>query len=492
MKKRSSGILMHISSLPGPYGIGDFGRGAYDFVDFLDRAKQKEWQILPLGITGYGDSPYQNFSAFAGNPYFIDLNEFLEQGYLEKEELVILPLGDDPLKVDYGILYKNKMELLRRAHKRAMRTIGPELRTFYEKEKNWLRDYALFMALKAEHKGISWLKWPDEYKDINSDKVREFEKNHEKEMFFHVFIQYYFFKQWRKLKNYANDKNIRIIGDIPIYVAEDSSDIWGNREIFKVDRNFVPITVAGCPPDAFSLTGQLWGNPIYNWEAMEKDGYKWWIKRIRASFEIYDVVRIDHFRGFEAFWEIKNGSENAVIGKWTKGPNMKLFDKVKEELGELDIIAEDLGFLTEEVHELIENTGYPGMKVLQFAFDPREESDYLPHTYHRNCVVYTGTHDNETIMGWVKNVNAEDLIFAGKYLKLSFEEGLNWGFIRGAFSSVADLCIIPMQDFLGLGEEARMNTPSTLGNNWIWRMREDALTDVLAAKIAKLTKMYGR
>jgi len=275
-------------------------------------------------------------------------------------------------------------------------------------------------------------------------------------------------------------------------VAEDSSDIWGNREIFKVDRNFVPITVAGCPPDAFSLTGQLWGNPIYNWEAMEKDGYKWWIKRIRASFEIYDVVRIDHFRGFEAFWEIKNGAENAVIGKWTKGPNMKLFDKVKEELGDLDIIAEDLGFLTEEVHELIENTGYPGMKVLQFAFDPREESDYLPHTYQRNCVVYTGTHDNETIMGWVKNVNSEDLIFAGKYLKLSFEEGLNWGFIRGAFSSVADLCIIPMQDFLGLGEEARMNTPSTLGDNWIWRMREDALTDVLAAKIAKLTKMYGR
>lgn len=483
---------MHISSLPGPYGIGDFGKGAYDFVDFLDRANQKEWQILPLGITGYGDSPYQNFSAFAGNPYFIDLSEFLLEGFLEKEELEILPLGDDPLKVDYGILYRNKMELLRRAHKRARRTMGEELKAFYEKEKGWLREYALFMAIKAEHHGISWLKWPKEYKDITSREVAEFELSHEKEIFFHVFIQYYFFKQWRKLKGYANDKNIRIIGDIPIYVAEDSSDVWGNRDLFKVDENFVPITVAGCPPDAFSETGQLWGNPIYDWDAMEKDGYKWWIKRTRASFEIYDMVRIDHFRGFEAFWEIRNGSENAVKGKWSKGPNYKLFEKIKEELGDLDIIAEDLGFLTEEVFDLIRKTGYPGMKVLQFAFDAREESNYLPHTYDRNCVVYTGTHDNDTVMGWFKNVKSEDLIYAGKYLKLSFEEGINWGFIRGAFSSVADLCIIPMQDFLGLGEEARMNIPSTLGNNWTWRMEEGALTDRLAEKIAKLTRMYGR
>jgi len=492
MKKRSSGILMHISSLPGPYGIGDFGKNAYDFVDFLDRANQREWQILPLGITGYGDSPYQNFSAFAGNPYFIDLSELLEKGFIEKEEMENLPLGEDPEKVDYGILYKNKMELLRRGYKRAYRIIGSDLKTFYEEEKRWLRDYALFMAIKADHKGISWLRWPAEYKDIHSEAVLEFEKSHEKEMFFHVFIQYYFFKQWKKLKNYANDKNIRIIGDIPIYVAEDSSDVWGNSQLFKVDTEFVPITVAGCPPDAFSVTGQLWGNPIYNWEVMEQEGYKWWIERIRASFEIYDMVRIDHFRGFEAYWEIKNGSENAVHGQWTKGPNMKLFKKIKEELGELDIIAEDLGFLTEEVHELIKETGYPGMKVLQFAFDPREESDYLPHTYDRNAVVYTGTHDNETIMGWVRTVKSEDIIHAGKYLKLSYEEGINWGFIRGAYSSVANLCVIPMQDFLGLGNEARMNIPSTLGNNWIWRMKENELTDKLADKIAKLTRMYGR
>jgi 4-alpha-glucanotransferase len=492
MKRRSSGILMHISSLPGPYGIGDFGKGAYDFVDFLDRANQKEWQILPLGITGYGDSPYQNFSAFAGNPYFIDLHEFLKEGFLEEEEIGLLPLGDNPEKVDYGILYKNKMELLRRAYKRARRSIKKELDAFYQEEKSWLRDFALFMAIKAEHQGISWLRWPKEYKDNKSKAVLEFEKNHEKEMYFHVFVQYYFFKQWKALKSYANDKNIRIIGDIPIYVAEDSSDLWGHKELFKVDEKFVPLTVAGCPPDAFSETGQLWGNPIYDWEAMEKDGYKWWVERIRASFLIYDVVRIDHFRGFEAYWEIKNGSENAVKGKWTKGPNFKLFKKVKEELGDLDIIAEDLGFLTEEVHELIEATGYPGMKILQFAFDPREESDYLPHTYKNNCVVYTGTHDNDTIMGWVKNVKSEDLMHAGNYLKLSFEEGINWGFIRGAFSSVADMCIIPMQDFLGLGEEARMNIPSTLGNNWTWRMKEDALTEGLAEKIAGLTRLYGR
>ena len=483
---------MHISSLPGPYGIGDFGKSAFDFVDFLDRANQREWQILPLGITGFGDSPYQNFSAFAGNPYFIDLNELLELGFIEREELENLPLGEEPEKVDYGILYKNKMELLRRAYKRAYRIIGHDLKVFYEEEKRWLRDYALFMAIKADRKGISWLRWPAEYKDIHSEAVLEFEKNHEKEMYFHVFIQYYFFKQWKKLKNYANDKNIRIIGDIPIYVAEDSSDVWGNSHLFKVDTEFVPITVAGCPPDAFSITGQLWGNPIYNWEANEKEGYKWWIERIRASFQIYDMVRIDHFRGFEAYWEIKNGAENAVHGQWTKGPNMKLFKKIREELGQLDIIAEDLGFLTEEVHELIRETGFPGMKVLQFAFDPREESDYLPHTYDGNAVVYTGTHDNETIMGWVRTVKSEDMIHAGKYLKLSYEEGINWGFIRGAYSSVANLAIIPMQDFLGLGNEARMNIPSTLGNNWVWRMKENELTDKLADKIAKLTRMYGR
>ncbi len=492
MKTRTSGILMHISSLPGPYGIGDFGKGAYDFVDFLDRSNQKEWQILPLGITGYGDSPYQNFSAFAGNPYFIDLDELIEEGFIEKEELKILPLGDDPESVDYGILYKNKMELLKRAYRRASRVKEYTFKRFYEKEKSWLREYALFMAIKQEQGGDSWFKWPKTLKDENSKEVLAFEKSHQKEIFFHVFIQYYFFKQWKELKSYANDKGIKIIGDMPIYVAEDSSDVWGNKELFKLDKDFIPKTVAGCPPDAFSITGQLWGNPIYDWDKMEKDNYAWWISRIEMSFKIYDRLRIDHFRGFESYWEIKNGAENAVVGQWTKGPDYALFKKIKEELGDLDIIAEDLGFLTDEVEELIEKTGYPGMKILQFAFDPREESDYLPHTYDPNCVVYTGTHDNDTIMSWARTVSPEDINYAGKYLKLSYEEGINWGFIRGAHSSVANMCIIPLQDYLGLGEEGRMNTPSTLGDNWKWRITEDVLTQELADKIATMTKMYGR
>ena len=492
MKRRSSGILMHISSLPGPYGIGDFGKGAYDFVDFLECASQKEWQILPLGITGFGDSPYQNFSVFAGNPYFIDLEEFFQKGYLNKEDIALHPLGDNPERVDYGLLYKNKTALLRIAYKRAKKEINRELEAFYEKEKTWLRDFALFMAIKKAHNDVSWLKWPQEYRNINSRAVLDFERENQDEIYFHIFVQYFFFKQWKALKNYANKKNIRIIGDIPIYVAEDSADLWRHHGLFKVDENLYPLTVAGCPPDAYSETGQLRGNPVYDWEAMERDGYTWWIDRIRASFEMYDMVRIDHFRGFEAYWEVKYGSSDAVNGKWTKGPGYKFFERIKEELGELPIIAEDLGFLTDEVYELIGKTGFPGMKVLQFAFESGAESEHLPHNYTRNCVVYTGTHDNNTIIGWVKKAGKRELLFARDYLKLSFEEGFNWGFIRGAFSSTADTCIIPMQDYLGLGDEARMNTPSTLGNNWVWRMKEDALTDELAEKIAKLTRIYGR
>ncbi len=492
MKRRSSGILMHISSLPGPYGIGDFGKGAYDFVDFLECASQKEWQILPLGITGFGDSPYQNFSVFAGNPYFIDLEEFFQKGYLNKEDIALHPLGDNPERVDYGLLYKNKTALLRIAYKRAKKEINRELEAFYEKEKTWLRDFALFMAIKKAHNDVSWLKWPQEYRNINSRAVLDFERENQDEIYFHIFVQYFFFKQWKALKNYANKKNIRIIGDIPIYVAEDSADLWRHHGLFKVDENLYPLTVAGCPPDAYSETGQLWGNPVYDWEAMERDGYTWWIDRIRASFEMYDMVRIDHFRGFEAYWEVKYGSSDAVNGKWTKGPGYKFFERIKEELGELPIIAEDLGFLTDEVYELIGKTGFPGMKVLQFAFESGAESEHLPHNYTRNCVVYTGTHDNNTIIGWVKKAGKRELLFARDYLKLSFEEGFNWGFIRGAFSSTADTCIIPMQDYLGLGDEARMNTPSTLGNNWVWRMKEDTLTDELAERIAKLTRIYSR
>lgn len=492
MKKRSSGILMHISSLPSEYGIGDFGKEAYKFVDFLKKSKQKNWQILPLGVTGYGDSPYQCFSAFAGNPYFIDLDELVEQGYVEIEEIKKKSLGKDPHKVDYGILYKNKMAILRKAYKNSHKTLNNELEEFYKLNKDWLREFALYMALKTHHKNASWLNWEPKYKDIASSSVINFEKENHKEIYFWVFTQYFFYKQWNQLKQYANENNINIIGDLPIYVAEDSSDIWANPELFNLDKNLKPVTVAGCPPDAFAKKGQLWGNPIYDWDSMEKDGYKWWIKRIKHSFETVDVLRIDHFRGFESYWEVKYGAKDAVKGRWTKGPSIKLFKKIKEELGELNIIAEDLGFLTDEVHELINATGFPGMKVLQFAFDTREESDYLPHNYTKNSVVYTGTHDNETTTSWIYNIPKDEFHLAVKYLKLNFDEGLTWGMIRGAWSSVSYLAIAPMQDFLELDNNARMNTPSTLGNNWIWRMDKNALTDELANRIADMTKIYGR
>ncbi len=492
MRNRSSGILMHIASLPSAYGIGDFGKEAYDFVDFLVKSSQKNWQILPLGVTGYGDSPYQCFSAFAGNPYFIDLDEFVQKGYLSIQDVKNFDLGKDPNYIDYGILYKNKMELLRMAYKKGNKELKKDLVKFYDQNKSWLREFALYMAIKGHNNNKSWLEWDKEYKNINSKAVLAFEKEKEEDLFFWVFTQYFFSSQWNKLKEYANENGVSIIGDLPIYVSEDSSDIWANPSLFNIDKSLKPITVAGCPPDAFSKTGQLWGNPIYNWAAMEKENYQWWIKRIKHSFELYDTLRIDHFRGFEAYWEVKYGSKTAIDGQWVKGPGMKLFSKIKDELGELDIIAEDLGFLTEEVHQMIEETGFPGMKVLQFAFDTREESDYLPHNYVKNSVVYTGTHDNHTAVGWFENVPKEDLNYAIKYLKLNYDEGFNWGLIRGAWSSVANLAVAPIQDFLGLGDESRINIPSTLGTNWTWRISKSDLTDTLAQRIADLTKIYGR
>lgn len=492
MRKRESGILMHISSLPSPYGIGDFGEEAYKFVDFLAKANVKNWQILPLGVTGYGDSPYQCFSAFAGNPYFIDLNELIKSNFIRLSDVKKVDLGTNPYSIDYEKLYLNKMELLRIAYKKARKEIGVELEKFYEEEKKWLREFALFMALKAAHNNKSWIQWDEDLRKIDSEEVLEFEKKSQKEIFFWVFTQYIFSKQWKNLKDYANGHGVKIIGDLPIYVSEDSSDVWANPSIFNLDKQLKPKTVAGCPPDAFCITGQLWGNPIYNWEQMELQGYKWWIERIKHSFEQVDVLRIDHFRGFEAYWQVKYGSETAEDGQWIKGPGIKLFDKVKEELGELDIIAEDLGFLTPEVHHLIEDTGFPGMKILQFAFDPSGESDYLPHNYNSNTVVYTGTHDNHTAMGWFENASKDEINYAIKYLKLNYDEGFNWGFIRGIWSSVSYLAIAPMQDFLGLDDEARINIPSTIGKNWTWRMKKSDITDELATRISALNKIYGR
>jgi len=492
MIKRGSGILLHITSLPSPYGIGTFGKDAFEFVDFLERAGQKYWQILPLGMTSYGDSPYQSFSAYAGNPYFIDLDLLISDGLLSKDELVDIDFGDDEGRVDYERLFLNRMPLLRRVYDNAKQKMKAEILEFKERNINWIDDYSLYMAVKTEFGLRSWQEWDKDIRLRKPEAIKYYKDNFEDEINFWIYLQYEFFKQWNRLKKYANDKGIKIIGDIPIYVAEDSADIWANSELFLLDTENRPIKVAGCPPDAFSETGQLWGNPIYNWGMMEKRGFDWWVKRIKGNYRLYDIIRIDHFRGFESYWEVPYGEKTAVNGKWVKGPGMKLFNAIKKELGDIDVIAEDLGFLTKEVLDFRKESGYPGMKVLQFAFDTREESDYLPHNYDKNCVVYTGTHDNDTVDGWFQNANRDDVKHAIKYLNLNKEEGYNWGFIRGAWSSVANLAIAQMQDFLGLGTEARMNIPSTLGGNWLWRLKKGELTEDLADKIYQITKLYGR
>lgn len=492
MKKRGSGILMPVFSLPGEDGIGTFGKEAYEFIDFLVKSEQKYWQILPLGVTSFGDSPYQCISAFAGNPYFIDLNRLVKIGFLNENDLKEYKFFKKNDLVDYGFLYKNKMKILEKAYKRAKIIIKNDLDIFYDENKSWLREFSIFMALKANYGGLSWLEWEEAYKDVNSLEIKEFEKKNQDEIYFWVFIQYFFFKQWEKLKSYANKNGIRIIGDLPMYVSEDSSDLWANPSLFQLDHNYCPITVAGCPPDDFAPKGQLWGNPIYDWQTMEKEGYKWWIKRFEHSFKLYDTLRIDHFRGFEAYWEIELDSKDAVNGKWTKGPGIKLFRKVKEELGELDIIAEDLGFITENVKELIEETGFPGMKVLQFAFKKDENSEHAIHNHEKNSVVYTGTHDSSTVIGWSKDISKEELEYVKKYLNLCQGEDLNWALIRGAWSSTSYLAIAPIQDFLGLDDNARINRPSIIGENWTWRLKENNLTDELANKIREITRRYKR
>ncbi|GAU76788.1 4-alpha-glucanotransferase [Fusibacter sp. 3D3] len=492
MKKRSSGILLHISSLPGDYGIGDFGKGAYDFIDFLEHSGQCYWQILPIGITGYGDSPYQSFSAYAGNPYFIDLNELIQLGYLDRKQVEKADLGNHKHKIDYKKLYDYKMPLLKEAYENAKIKLRHELDRFLQAEGDWLENFALYMALKGFNGNQSWTNWTEGYENKGTEAALAFQKTHESEIYFWIFTQYFFFKQWFALKAVANSKNIQIIGDLPIYVAEDSADVWAHPEYFKLDAKRRPTCVAGCPPDAFSATGQLWGNPIYDWHYMAQNAFKWWINRIDYSLNLFDMIRIDHFRGFDAYWEIPYGDLTAENGKWVKGPGIKLFEAIQKELGDVNIIAEDLGFLTESVIELRKATGFPGMKVLEFAFDTREESDYLPHNFDKDCIAYTGTHDNDTIMGWMDHVMKSDREFAVEYLKLDKHEGYNWGFIRGIWSSTAYLAIAQMQDFLGLDSKARMNTPSTLGGNWVYRISDRDLTKGLSEQIKHMTKLYGR
>ena len=491
---RKSGILLPVSSLPSRYGIGCFSKEAYKFIDRLKEAGQAYWQILPLGPTSYGDSPYQSFSTFAGNPYFIDPEDLVARGYVTAEQCNTYDFGTDIHSVDYGKIYKSRFRLLKEAFDNSHIEEDARFQEFVQKNAYWLEDYALYMAIKDGFRGICWAAWEEDIKLRTPAAMDKYRRKYANEIMFYQFQQYLFQVQWEKLKTYANDNGIKIIGDIPIYVAFDSADTWANPVLFQFDEDNQPKAVAGCPPDAFSATGQLWGNPLYRWDYHKSTGYAWWLLRLAHVFKLYDTVRIDHFRGFDEYYSIPFGDQTAERGHWEKGPGMDLFNTVKEKLGDVDVIAEDLGYLTESVIEMVKESGYPGMKVLQFAFDSREESDYLPHNYERNCVVYTGTHDNDTILGWYYVMSEEDREFSKEYMgnAKSTDEELPWDFIRMSMESVANLAVTPMQEFLGLGTEARINYPSTLGNNWKWRLLPGQFTLEMAKRIHRLTQITAR
>lgn len=492
---RSSGILLHISSLPSKYGIGTMGREAYNFVDFLKEAKQTYWQILPICPTSYGDSPYQSFSTHAGNPYFIDLDMLIEDGLLKQEDIDGIEWGKNEEKTDYELMYNNRFKVLEIAYNNFKETDRTEFDQFLEKNEMWISNYALFMAIKESNKGEAWTEWEDGLKRRDPHSLWLFKEAHKDEVEFWEFLQFKFFEQWTKLKAYANENGIQIIGDIPIYVALDSAAVWVYPDLFDLDKDLYPNTVAGCPPDAFSETGQLWGNPIYNWARHKETGYNWWIDRLRAASELYDMVRIDHFRGFDGYYTIPYGDKTAENGEWKTGPGIEFFRFIESRLGKLPIIAEDLGFLTPSVLQMLSDSGFPGMKVLEFAFDPREESNYLPYTYDKNCAVYIGTHDNATIKGWTEEIDEDTLEFCKKFINYSGKDcgsEFIWTFIKTAFACVGDTLVIQMQDYLELGADARMNTPSTSSGNWQWRMKKGAYTKELAVKIADITRTYGR
>lgn len=484
---------MPIFSLPSPYGIGTLGAEARDFVDFLAAGGQSCWQLLPIGPTSYGDSPYQSFSSFAGNPYFIDLDALAAEGLLERAEYEALPWGDDPARVDYGLLYETRYPVLQKACRRLLAQGREDFFRFCAAEDEWLGDYALFMALKEQHGGASWFEWEPELRLREPSALTNAAKELAEQVDFWKGVQYLFFRQWNALKSYAQLRGVAIIGDLPIYVSGDSADVWADQAQFQLDKEGRPTEVAGCPPDGFSADGQLWGNPLFDWEYMKKDGYAWWLRRIAFQFRLYDTLRIDHFRGFDSYYAIPYGEATAKNGRWRPGPGIAFFRAVNKALGEKDIIAEDLGFLTPSVRQLLADSGYPGMKVLEFAFDSRDGgNDYLPHCYPRHCVVYTGTHDNDTILGWAASAPADDVAFAKAYLRLTEEEGVHWGMMRAAWASVADLAVMQFQDLLGLGREGRINTPSTLGTNWQWRALPGTYDASLAQRLYAEARLYQR
>ena len=485
---------MHLSSLPAPYGIGTMGQCAKDFVDFLKKAGQSYWQILPVCPTSYGDSPYQSFSTFAGNPYFIDLDMLKDEGLLEISEYKDIDWESVPYKVNYGALYENRYPLPKIAYHRFIKKEDKDFDTFCEEQSFWLNDYSVFMTIKGLNDGVSWIQWPEALKRREKEAMDAVIAENKEEIGFWKFLQYYFFKQWKELRAYANENGVSIIGDLPIYVALDSADVWANPQMFQLDENLEPTFVAGCPPDGFSATGQLWGNPLFRWDKMEEDNFSWWIKRITYACNTYNMLRLDHFRGFEAYYAIPYGDEDASGGHWEQGPGIKLFEALEQSAGRQNIIAEDLGFLTEPVKELLAKSGFPGMKVLELAFDSRDDNsvEYLPHNITNNYVAYVGTHDNDTIQGWFTSAAPEDVRYAQEYLSMpSLMQG-HWHIMKALWATVADLTIVQAQDLFGLGSESRMNIPSTFGTNWCWRAVEGSFDDALAMRLMHFMELYKR
>lgn len=483
MFNRSAGILLPISSLPSNHGIGTFGRAAYEFVDFLNKSGQKYWQVLPLGPVSYGDSPYSPFSVYAGNPYYIDLDILIEDGILSKEEL---SLGCyNKTSVDYENLFYIRYKILKKAYCNASKKYKEEISNFV-KANNWVCDYALFMSMKYKNNQLPWSDWDKLEAKLDIDTISLAKIQLKNDIDFWIFLQYLFFKQYFNLKEYANGMGIKIIGDIPIYAAEDSVDVWASSNVFLMDVNKIPIKVAGVPPDAFSSEGQLWGNPVYNWEYLKETSYKWWCDRIIWSLKLYDVVRLDHFRGFDEFWGVKYGSPNAVDGIWMPAYGNELFEKLKLYFGDVKIIAEDLGIITDSVVKLRNNYKFPGMKIFQFAFDENKDNPYLPNNYEANSVAYTGTHDNDTLLGWYEKLNDCEKKDVLNYLDAKEGDNINYKIIKSLYMSKSNLCIIPLQDFLCIGSEARINSPSTVGGNWVWRLKKETLTDELAEKIKNM------
>ncbi len=490
---RESGILLPVSALPSRHGIGKLGRAAYQFVDFLAESGCRYWQVLPLSPTGYGDSPYQSCSVFAGNPYFIDFDLLAQQGLLCPADYDGTQWDSDPDSIDYALLYEQVMPVLRTAYAAFAKKQDADYKKFCKQHKHWLDGYGLFMALKAANGGKAWNEWEASLAMHRKEAVSAAESAYADEIAFYRFVQYCFFSQWYALKQYANSKGVQIVGDIPIYAAYDSVEVWAEPELFQLDKDKKPTVVAGCPPDPFAVKGQLWGNPIWDWESMKKSNYRWWLERLAFTLSMYDVVRIDHFRGFEGYYAIPYGEETAEHGKWKKGPGYALWKAAKEKFGAMNVIAEDLGNITPAVIRLLNRTGFPSMKVMQFGFDSDADNPYLPHSFTTtNCVCYTGTHDNHTLRGWVKANAPECNEYAMRYLNVKKESQLPKAMLRAAWASIARIAIAPIQDFLNAPASARINTPSTLGGNWIYRTKESDYTEKLCKKIRKMNETYGR